>query len=103
MLPEEERKRLIEADWEVNSVDGFKFQSSIQVITDERPGVLVEITQVINEAGLTILYLDARVSKDHLTDTFNITLEITSKHQLDQLSNKLMKIRGMRDIVRTSK
>ena len=84
-------------------MDGFKFQSSIQVITDERPGVLVEITQVINEAGLTILYLDARVSKDHLTDTFNITLEITSKHQLDQLSNKLMKIRGMRDIVRTSK
>ena len=103
MLPEEERKRLIEAEWEVSTTEGLKFQSSIQVETEERPGILVEITSVINKEGLTILYLDARVNKNHLTDTFNITLEISSRDQLDQLSNKLMRIQGVHEIIRTSK
>ncbi len=103
MLPEEERKRLIEAEWEVSTTEGLTFQSSIQVETEERPGILAEITSIINKEGLTILYLDARVNKDHLTDTFNITLEISSRDQLDQLSNKLMRIQGVHEIVRTSK
>ena len=103
MLPEDERKRLIEAEWEVTSTEGLKFQSSIQVITEERAGTLVEISSVIASEGLTILYLDARVSKDHMTDTFNITLEISSKTQLDQLSNKLMWVKGVREVIRTSK
>lgn len=103
MLPEEERKRLIEAEWEVSSTEGLKFQSTIQVITEERSGILVEISSVINAENLKILHLDARVSKDHMTDTFNVTLEISSKNQLDQLSNKLMQIPGVHEIVRTSK
>lgn len=103
MLPEEERKRLIEAEWEVSSTEGLKFQSTIQVITEERSGILVEISSVINAENLKILHLDARVSKDHMTDTFNVTLEISSKKQLDQLGNKLMQIPGVHEIVRTSK
>ena len=102
-LPAEERMRLIEADWEVNTAEGMKFQSSVQVITEERNGVLVEINQAINDAGLSIQYLDGRVSKDHMLDTFNITLEISSKEQLEALSNRLMQIRGVRDVIRTSK
>ena len=58
---------------------------------------------MINAENLKILHLDARVSKDHMTDTFNVTLEISSKNQLDQLSNKLMQIPGVHEIVRTSK
>lgn len=102
-LPEEERKRLIDAEWEVSTTEGLKFQSTIQVVTEERAGILVEISSIINSEGLTILYLDARVSKDHMTDTFNITLEISSKEQLDQLSSKLMQLRGVHEIIRTSK
>ena len=102
-LPAEERMRLIDADWEVNTAEGMKFQSSVQVITEERNGVLVEINQAINDAGLSIQYLDGRVSKDHMLDTFNITLEISSKEQLEALSNRLMQIRGVRDVIRTSK
>lgn len=102
-LPEEERKRLIDAEWEVSTTEGLKFQSTIQVVTEERAGILVEISSIINGEGLTILYLDARVSKDHMTDTFNITLEISSKEQLDQLSSKLMQLRGVHEIIRTSK
>lgn len=103
MLPEEERKRLIEAEWEVSTTEGLTFQGTIQVETEERPGILVEITSIINKEGLTILHLDARVNKNRLTDTFIITMEISSRNQLEQLSNKLMRVQGVHDIIRTSK
>ena len=103
MLPEEERKRLIEAEWEVSTTEGLTFQGTIQVETEERPGILVEITSIINKEGLTILHLDARVNKNRLTDTFIITMEISSRNQLEQLSNKLMRVQGVHEIIRTSK
>lgn len=102
-LPEEERKRLIDAEWDVASGDNFKFQTTLQVIGDERLGMLVDISTVLNAMDLTILSLDARVTKDQTQCMINVTVEISSKAQIDTIYNKLMNVPGIHEIIRISK
>ena len=103
-LEDEERQRLIDAEWEVapGETTGMKFESSIQVLTEERKGILADISSIINNENITIVALNVRLTKDKREDVFNITVEISSKEQLEQLSKKISQIPGVHEIVRTS-
>ncbi len=103
-LEDEERQRLIDAEWEVapGETTGMKFESSIQVLTEERKGILADISSIINNENITIVALNVRLTKDKREDVFNITVEIASKEQLEQLSKKISQIPGVHEIVRTS-
>ena len=103
MLPEDERRRLIEAEWEDGSENtGEKFISAIQVEADDAQGMLANITNVINNANISIDLLTARRTKDKRSSIFNISVEITAKDQLEMLINRLQQIPGVREIIRTS-
>ena len=103
MLPEEERRRLIEAEWEKGSADtGEKFLSAIQVEADDRQGMLANITNVIDNANISIDLLTARRTKDKRGSIFNISVEITAKDQLEMLIQRLKQIPGVHEILRTS-
>ncbi|MFR3484410.1 MAG: ACT domain-containing protein [Clostridia bacterium] len=101
-LEDEERQRLIDAEWEVapGETTGMKFESSIQVLTEERKGILADISSIINNENITIVALNVR-HKDKQEDVFNITVEISSKEQLEQLSKDFSDSRR-HEIVRTS-
>ena len=103
-LEDEERQRLIDAEWEVSpgETTGMKFESSIQVLTEERKGILADISSIINNENITIVALNVRLTKDKREDVFNITVEISSKEQLEQLSKKISQIPGVHEIVRTA-
>lgn len=103
MLPEEERKRLIEAEWEKGSENtGEKFISAIQVEADDSQGILADITNILNNANIPIDQLTARRTKDKRGSIFNISVEITAKDQLEMLINRLQQIPGVHEILRTS-
>lgn len=103
-LEDEERQRLIDAEWEVapGETTGMKFESSIQVLTEERKGILADISSIINNENITIVALNVRLTKDKREDIFNITVEISSKEQLELLSKKISQIPGVHEIIRTS-
>lgn len=103
-LSDDERQRLIDAEWEMTpgETNSMKFESSIQVVTEERKGILADISSIINNENIAIVSLNARITKDKREDIFNITVEITSKEQLEALGRKISQIPGVHEIIRTS-
>lgn len=103
-LSEEERKRLLDAEWEV-SPEGkkdMKFVSSIQIIAEDRKGILMDISSIVNNEDIMITSMNARRTKDTREAIFNLSFEITSKEQLEQLGKKIAQVPGVYDIIRST-
>lgn len=100
----DERERLIDAEWESPDIEeqtGRLYQTEIQVISDDRQGIIIDISSILKDAKIPVRYLNARTTKDGVA-YFNITVEINGKAQLEKISDKIKMIPGVRDIIRTS-
>lgn len=102
-LPEDERKRLIEADW---STDATKqsdklYTTELKVFANNRNGLLIDVSKVFTEAGLDISSLSGRTNKQGVA-TLTIMTEIRGKNQLATLITKLRNIESVIDIERTA-
>ena len=98
-LSEEERQRLIEAEWYVEDNKDFYYQTEIQVIGDDRLGLLIDVSRVLTDEKIVVKSLNARSTKDREA-FFNITIEIHGKQQLEKLTSKLQNISGVHEIIR---
>ena len=89
-LPEEERNRIIEAEWEEDLSDdlGGKYITEIQVVAYNRNGLLVDITKALTEKNIDILSLNTRMSKQGVA-TITLSFEIVNKEQLQRIIDKL--------------
>lgn len=101
-LPEGERQRLIEAEWGAAAEGNNTFISTIQVVTMEKKGILMDITSVIGHEDLTIDSLVARRTKNNQENVFSISVEITAKSQLEQLVKKLEQVPGVYEVLRAN-
>ena len=104
VLPEDERARLIEAEWEndVRSESGNeKYETGIRIFASDRQGLLVDITRFLNDKGVAILNMNVRTSK-HDTATIEIAFSTSGKEELREVVEKLRAINGVMDIERTS-
>ncbi|TCT16782.1 GTP pyrophosphokinase [Natranaerovirga pectinivora] len=101
-LPEMERHRLIESEWEIDTEShNLLYQAEIQIYGTDRTGLLVDISKVLTEEKLPVKSLNARSSKKGEA-IFNITVEINGIPQLNKLINKISNLEGVKDIIRTS-
>lgn len=101
-LPEEERKRLLEAEWGAIAEGSGTFISTIQVITQDKRGIIMDISSTINQADITIDALEARRTKNNQENVFSISVEIKAKSQLEQLVQKLRQLPGVYDVLRAN-
>jgi len=101
-LPEEERKRLLEAEWGAAAEGNNTFIATIQVITTEKKGLLMDISSVINHEDINIDSLAVRRTKNNQENIFSISVEITAKSQLEQLVKKLLQVPGVYDVLRAN-
>lgn len=103
-ISNDDRERLIDAEWQVEpGQEEIKrlYQAEIQIISDDRDGMIIDISSILKDEKVPVRYLNARTTKDHLV-YFNITIEINGKEQLEKLIDKINNIPGIRDIIRTS-
>ncbi|MDF2821341.1 MAG: bifunctional (p)ppGpp synthetase/guanosine-3,5-bis(diphosphate) 3-pyrophosphohydrolase [Clostridiales bacterium] len=101
-MPEFERERLIDADWQVNDQEASSvYNAEIQVYCTDRVGLLVDITRVLTEEKITINSLNARKSKQGDV-TLDLQIEIFGVAQLNKVSSKIRNIEGVIDIERSS-
>ncbi len=100
-LPEVDRKRLIEAEWQIDVVDSGKYLAEINIYCENRQGVLSGITRILSEKNISILSLNARVSKQG-TATVSVSFEVSSKEELKRVIDKLGEIKEIIDIERTT-
>lgn len=100
-LPEIERARLIEAEWEQpdTGAAGEKYLAEISIFAHNRNGLLADITKTLTERNIDIHSLNTRTSKQGMA-TLAISFEIVSRQELTQIMAKLRNIESVVDIER---
>ena len=103
-LPEDERVRLIEAEWERDtrtSDKKEKFETGIRIFAEDRTGLLMDVTRLLTEKGVSILNMNMRTSKQG-TATILLSFSTSGKEELRDVVEKIRAITGVLDIERTS-
>lgn len=96
---EGETDRLIDVAWEEKTATS-SYLAEIHITADDRPNLLADIMVVISEFRIFTHNVNARVNKN-MVSIVNLTVEVNSSSQLDNLMKKLMSIRGIIQVSRT--
>lgn len=102
-LSEEERARLLETEWSVDEEEKHTqaYAAEIRVICNERIGLIVDISKVLSDEGLSVKSFNGRTTKDMLA-IFNIVIDITGKDQLEKVINRIQNIPDVTEIERVT-
>ena len=100
-LPEEDRVRMIEAEWSSMAKQDELYSAEIVVYANNRTGMLVDITKSFTENKIDVKSMNVRSSKKG-TATITVGFEIRGVEQLRGIVKKLREVEGVLDIERTS-
>ena len=102
-LPESERSRLIDAEWQQPEGGDSKerYSTEIQIFANNRIGMFVDISKVFTERQIDITSMNVRTSKQGKA-TIVMTFDIHGIEELNRLTDKLRQIEGVLDIERTA-
>ena len=96
-----EVERKIEVEWARAASEAFPVK--VVVHTDDRPGILNQLTSLLVNEQCNIRSLEARGDSDHSGDgaVVDMTVEIRDKKQLERVVNAMRRVSGVRDVERT--
>lgn len=101
-LTEEERARLLEAEWTIDRADsGGRFKADIRIFAEDRDGLTLDILKVVIDEGLSVLNVNGRSLKNG-TAVVDLSLKISGVDQLEILCKKIMNISGIDNIERVN-
>ncbi len=101
-LSEEDRARLIDAEWQKSDQDkNERYTAEIKIFGYNRTGLLVDITKIFTERKIDLSSLNCRVSKQGVA-TILLTFDVQGKEELASLTAKIRQIESVIDIERTS-
>ena len=101
-LSEQDRMRIIEAEWETTTVgkESELYDTEIIIYAYDRMGILLDITKIFTENKIDVKSVNSRTSKQGIA-TINMGFEIRSVDELHNLTKKLLQVEGVKDIQRT--
>jgi len=94
-----DRNKIVEVEWDQGK--NIAYQADIQIMANDRFGLLTEVTSVLADVKIAVKAVNARTTRDNIA-IINLTLEITSKEQLEKVMNKLKALEGVMDVYRLS-
>ncbi len=100
-LPEIERARIIEAEWQEERATGEKYLAEIQIFCHNRTGLLADISKILTERNIDVETMNSRTSKQGIA-TITMGFMIGGKDELTKLIDKIRMIDSIIDIIRTS-
>ena len=101
-LTEADRQRIIDAEWQM-SPEGKAdelYDTELVIYAYDRIGVLLDITKVFTESGITIRNVNSRTSKQGIA-TITIGFAIRGVEALHTLTAKIRQVESVKDIQRT--
>ena len=101
-LPEIDRARLIDADWEngEETVENKAFETEINIYATDRSGLLQDVSRVFTEKNISIMGVNTRTNRQGFA-TMTVNFHISGKDELAQIVAKLRQIPSVIDIRRT--
>ena len=92
-------ERKIEVEWARAAEDAFPVRV-IVIHTDDRPGMLNQLTSVLSNENTNIRSLEAETRLDHDGGVVEMTVDVRDKKQLEKLVSAMRRISGVRDVER---
>ncbi len=100
-LPEIERARLIDAEWQKGAEeDKGQFLAEITIYANNRNGLLADITRIMTEKNIDINALNTRTNKQGIA-TLSMAFSISGREALKSVIEKLRAVDSVIDIERT--
>ncbi|MBV9302728.1 MAG: bifunctional (p)ppGpp synthetase/guanosine-3',5'-bis(diphosphate) 3'-pyrophosphohydrolase [Acidobacteriaceae bacterium] len=98
MLYESERK--IDVEWARSASEPLPVK--VVIFTDDRPGILNQLTSILSAEQSNIRTLEARGDQSRTDDSaiVDITMEVRDKKQLERVITAFRRVPGVRDIER---
>lgn len=103
-LSNEERGRLINAEWDTQFAKGesnTSYLAELKVTANDRVGLIVEISRQLADDDISVKGFNVRTTKDMLA-IFNVTIEIKTKEQLERVVTRLKNLRDVIEVERVS-
>ncbi len=100
-LPEGDRVRLIEAEWNLTPEQSGKenYFAEWTIFAYNRTGIIVDVSRIFTENKVELVSLSARTSKQG-TATIDVGFEVNSTEQMNTIMAKLRNIEGVTDMKR---
>ena len=103
-LSNEERGRLINAEWDTQFAKGesnTSYLAELKITANDRVGLIVEISRQLADDDISVKGFNVRTTKDMLA-IFNVTIEIKTKEQLERVVTRLKNLRDVIEVERVS-
>ena len=102
-LSEEERTRLIDAEWDISEdkKGNELYTAEIKIYANNRNGVLLDVSRIFTENKVDVTSMNVRTSKQGIA-TISVGFEIRGVEQLNAIVAKLRNVESVIDIERTT-
>lgn len=103
-LSNEERGRLINAEWDTQFAKGesnTSYLAELKVVANDRVGLIVEISRQLADDDISVKGFNVRTTKD-MQAILNVTIEIKTKEQLQRVVTRLKNLRDVTEVERVS-
>ena len=103
-MPDSERARMIEAEWEPEFLLGNVnelYMTTLRIFANNRTGLLVDISRIFTEREIDINAIRSRISKQEVA-TIEVEFGVRAKNDLRALVEKLRQLESIIDIERAA-
>ena len=101
-MPESDRARLIEAEWQISEEDTSQtYTTEINIYANNRKGLLADVSRIFLELDIDIITINVSNNKKGRA-TLSMSFDITGVEQLNRIIAKIRNIEGVIDIERTA-
>lgn len=99
-LPESERQRLIDAEWQHEETEGQLYTVEINVYANNRTGLLVDLSKIFTERKIDLAAINVRTSKQG-TASIDMSFDVHNNEELNSLMEKVRQVESVIDIERS--
>lgn len=97
-FPESERSRLIEAEWTSSDLSG-KFDAKVEIFSENRVGLLAELSIIFTEADIDVKSVNVRINKKNQATTV-FGFEVNGKDELAKIAARIKSVEGVIEVRR---
>ncbi|MBO4991016.1 MAG: bifunctional (p)ppGpp synthetase/guanosine-3',5'-bis(diphosphate) 3'-pyrophosphohydrolase, partial [Firmicutes bacterium] len=98
-LPEEERQRFIDVQWDQEK-DNLAYDTSIHILAEDRKGLISDISRVCEDMDVNITGVNAKSARDGIVNMV-LTVAISNTSQMEKMLTNIKSISGVADVYRS--